>query len=156
MMCAGFVFSLNMSNMFLPIIMKKVKKGPGAATLAKQMAFKEKLDKKVEEAKKQKSLADKLSPSVVPIGIDLDPKLSEHLGFIDEEQDDENELLSVYIPQLRDALYLETGVRFPGVRVRPQVRTLPEYTFVVRINDVPVLQERIVPGYLLATSSPAW
>src|SRR5688572_18033409 len=64
-MCAGFVFSLNMSNMFLPIIMKKVKKGPGAATLAKQMAFKEKLDKKVEEAKKQKSLADKLSPSVV-------------------------------------------------------------------------------------------
>jgi type III secretion protein V len=153
-MCAGFVFSLNMSNMFLPIIMKKVKKGPGQATLAKQLAFKEKLDKKVEEAKKQKSLADKLSPSVVPIGIDLDPKLSEHLGFIDEEQDDENELLSVYIPQLRDALYLETGVRFPGVRVRPQVKSLPEFTFVVRINDVPVLQERIMPGYLLATSSP--
>ncbi len=152
--CAAFVFSLNVSNMFLPILMKRAKKNPGTTTIARQLAFKEKLDKKVEEAKKQKSLTDKLSPSVVPIGIDIDPKLSEYLDFIDEEQDDDNELLSIYIPQLRDALYLETGVRFPGVRVRPQMRTLPEFTFVVRINDVPVLQERIAAGHLLATASP--
>jgi type III secretion protein V len=149
------VFALNMSNMFLPILLKGMKKGgPGATTIAKQLAFKDKLDKKVEEAKKQKGLADKLSPSVVPIGIDLDPKLSEYLGFLDEEHDDDSELLSIYIPQLRDALYLETGVRFPGVRVRPQVKALPEFGFMVRVNDIPVLQEKILPGYLLATAPP--
>ena len=152
-MCAGFVLSLNVSNMFLMLLTKKAK-SPGQATLARQLVFKEKLDRKVEEAKKQKSLADKLSPSVVPIGIDLDPKLSEYLNFESEDQDDDNELLSIYIPQLRDALYLETGVRFPGVRVRPMVKTLPEFSFMVRINDVPVMQERIQPDFLLATSAP--
>jgi type III secretion protein V len=151
---AGMLLTINASNTFLPLLMKNMKKGPGAGTLAKQLAFKEKLDKKVEEAKKQKGLADKLSPSVVPIGIDMDPKLSDLLGFESEDQDDENELISTYIPQLRDALYLETGVRFPGVRVRPQVKSLGEFSFMVRVNDVPVLQERIIPGFILATAAP--
>ena len=150
-MCACFIATLSLSNMFLMILAKK---GPGPNTLSRQFALRQKLKKKVEDAKKQKSISDNLSPSVVPIGIDLDPKLSELLEFADETEDENNELISIYIPQLRDALYLETGVRFPGVRVRPMVKALPDYSFMVRINDVPVLQERLRPERLLATTSP--
>ena len=142
-------------SLFPKLLAKRMPKGPGASTMARQMAFKEKLEKKVEEAKKQKSVTDRLAPSVVPIGIDLDANLSAALGFQEgDEEDDSADLIATYIPQLRDALYLETGVRFPGVRVRPYVRNLPENTFVVRINDVPVMQDRLDPTCYLATAAP--
>src|SRR5262249_37381960 len=117
-------------------------------------AMQENIEKKIEEAKQQKSISDALSPSVVPIGIDIDPVLSATLGFVDEHTDDQVPLVTQYIPQLRDARYLETVVRFPGVRVRPNTRNLPESSFMVRINDVPMLQERIPPNCLLATCAP--
>lgn len=125
-----------------------------SSALSHAGALQEEIERKVEIAKAQRALADQLSPSVVPIGIDLDPVLSVALGFTDADADETAELVRTYIPQLRDALYLETGVRFPGVRVRPHVRSLPEGTFVVRINDVPALQERIPTDLYLATTSP--
>jgi type III secretion protein V len=146
--CASLALSLAMSAKLFPMF------SMGKATLAKQAAFKEKLEKKVEEAKQNKAMVEKLAPTVVPIGIDLDPALSLHLGFESDETDDDAELIKEYIPQLRDALYLETGVRFPGVRVRPHVKSLPEHCFVIRINDVPVMQEKIMPGLVLATTPP--
>ncbi|MCK6545017.1 type III secretion system export apparatus subunit SctV [Myxococcota bacterium] len=154
LLCAAIVASISASAKLFKILEKKMPKTPGQATLAKQVAFKDKLEKKVEEAKKQKSLTDRLAPTVVPIGIDLDPVLSLALGFEDEESDDEAELVATYIPQLRDALYLETGVRFPGVRVRPHMKNLPESSFMVRINDVPVLQDRLPGDHFLATAHP--
>ena len=117
-------------------------------------AFKEKLNKKVELAKKQKAVSDQLAPSVVPITIDLDPELSDRLGFVDEYGDEDNPLLTTYIRQLRDALYLETGVRFPGVRVRPHQKTLPTAVFVIRVFDVPTLKESIPEGKCLAIAPP--
>jgi type III secretion protein V len=154
LLCAAIVASISASAKLFKLLEKKMPKAAGQATLAKQAAFKDKLEKKVEEAKKQKSLTDRLAPTVVPIGIDLDPVLSLALGFEDEESDDDAELVATYIPQLRDALYLETGVRFPGVRVRPHVRNLPESSFMVRINDVPVLQDRLPGDHFLATAHP--
>ncbi len=153
-LCSLSVFSIAASSKLFPMLSRSKIKAISNSTLAKQAAFKAKLENKVEEAKQQKSLADRLSPSVVPIGIDLDPALSVALGFTDEAADDQTELVSAFIPQLRDALYLETGVRFPGVRVRPHARNLPESSFAIRINDVPVLRERIEPGCILATVAP--
>ena len=124
-----------------------------AGTLARQAAFKQLLDKKVEEAKKQKSISDNLAPTVVPISVDLSSSLSTALGF-SEEAEEEAELIREYMPQLRDALYLETGVRFPGVRVRSFVRSVPDGYFAIRIDDIPVLQERLEPGTCLATTTP--
>ena len=60
----------------------------------------------------------------------------------------------MYIPQLRDALYLETGVRFPGVRVRPHVRKLPANTYLIKLDDVPMLRGTLTPGTLIATAHP--
>ncbi len=152
MFCAFCVGALAVSGHFLPLLAKQKK--PKTLTQVRHAQFKKNLDSKIRQAKEQKSLADRMSPSVVPLGIDIDPVLSAALGFDNEEDDDETELMSVYIPQLRDALYLETGVRFPGVRVRPHVGNLGKGTFVVRVNDVPVLREQVPTEQLLATSNP--
>jgi type III secretion protein V len=152
LLCALVVGTIAMSGHFLPMVANQKK--PKTLTQVKHEQFKKNLERKVAEAKQQKSLADKMAPSVVPLGVDLDPELSRALGFDDEEADDDTELMSVYIPQLRDALYLETGVRFPGVRVRPHVKSMPKGTFMVRVNDVPVLTEQVPTEKLLATSNP--
>ena len=112
------------------------------------------LERSAEKAKKQKGMTDQLSPSVVPISVDVDPTLSRAMGFSLTSSEEESDFITLYVPQLRDALYLETGVRFPGVRVRPFVDALPESSFTIRVSDVPVLQERLQPGRLLATVRP--
>src|SRR5262249_10170270 len=101
-----------------------------------------------------KSAADHMAPMVIPISIDLDDKLSDALGF-DGENDAQTELLDVLIPQLRDALYLETGVRFPGVRVRSKCPGLPSGGFVVRLKDVPVASATVATDLVMAIESPA-
>ena len=155
LVCALGITTIAMSAKLFPRLsaMHKTATSNGS-TLTRQMAFKAMLEKKVEEAKAQKSVTDNLAPTVVPIGIDLSPSLSLALGFTSAELDDDAELIRAYIPQLRDALYLETGVRFPGVRVRPHVKSLPENSFSIRIDDVPILQERLAPGHCLATVAP--
>jgi type III secretion protein V len=154
---ALMITTIAMSAKLFPRLSALHKANTGGAagnTMSRQLAFKAMLEKKVEEAKSQKSITDNLAPSVVPIGIDLSPSLSLALGFTSEDLDDQAELVRVLIPQLRDALYLETGVRFPGVRVRPHVKSLPEHAFSIRIDDIPVMQERVMPGLCLATIAP--
>ncbi|MCK6551580.1 flagellar biosynthesis protein FlhA [Myxococcota bacterium] len=113
------------------------------------------VERKIEEAKAQRALADQLSPSVAPLGLDLDPKLGAALGFDDPRASEADlELLGVLIPQLRDALYLETGVRFPAVFVRSGQASLGANELVVRVNDVPVLRARVAPNRLLAIAPP--
>ena len=117
--------------------------------------FEEQLDAKVKEAEKQKSVTDRLAPTVVPVAVDLDPKLSRKLGFeTDEAPEGYNQLIDVFIPQLREALYLETGVQVPGIQVRPHNPTLPKGGFTVKIKDVPVLNSEINLDKVLAMATP--
>jgi type III secretion protein V len=118
-------------------------------------SFQRSLDKKVQQAKAQQAAVDSVAPAVPPIGIDLDPVLSRALGFGVGLPDAETELLGLLIPQLRDALYLETGIRFPGIRVRSNVAELAPRTFVIRIKDVPVMEEAIAIDRALAIETPA-
>ncbi|MBK6683718.1 MAG: type III secretion system export apparatus subunit SctV [Deltaproteobacteria bacterium] len=115
--------------------------------------FQKSLDQKVQQAKAQRAHVDHLAPTVVPIAIDLDPVLSERLGF-GQQGDDETELLGVYLPQIRDSIFLETGVRIPGVRVRSNVKSLEPGAFVIRINEVPLAKDVVPLEGLIALESP--
>ena len=111
-------------------------------TLSRRATFRAKLERSVEQAKAQKAMADHLAPTVVPICIEVDPLLSAALGLGDSDEQD-SQLIADLLPQLRDALYLETGIRFPGVRVTANVRGLAERSFRLRIKDVPVHESQV-------------
>jgi type III secretion protein V len=128
-------------------------RGEGALSRSAQLQVE--LKKTIESAEAQKAQADRIAPSVIPIGIDLDPELTEALGLDEHvESAAANELLSELVPQLRDALYLEMGVRFPGVRVRGGVQTLPPNTYVIRVKDVPVHRGTLDPSLHMAMATP--
>ncbi|MCK6545415.1 type III secretion system export apparatus subunit SctV [Myxococcota bacterium] len=120
---------------------------------ALQSEVQQKLDQKIKQAKAQRASNDHLAPAVVPVSVDLSPSLSAALGFGDDDGAD-SELLGTLIPQMRDALYAETGVRYPGIRVRSNMHELAPGTFLVRIKDVPVLVESIDGHAYLACETP--
>src|SRR5262249_35115157 len=61
--------------------LKRVESGDTTTTLGRQKALASQIDNRVKAAKAQRALVDNLAPTVVPISIDLDPKLTEALGF---------------------------------------------------------------------------
>lgn len=122
---------------------------PRGSKEERAIAVQEEVDEKVREIKSQRALADSMAPAVIPIAIDVDPKLSSALR-LERTSDPETELLGSLIPQLRDALYLETGIRFPCVRIRSNAPGLEPGTIVIRIKDVPVVMESVYPDLALA------
>ena len=130
------------------------KRSVTAATKGPQ-TFEKKLEAKVKQAKAQQAQVDRMAPTVAPIGIDLDPALSRALGFVPGANDSNTELLGDLVPQMRDALYAEMGVRFPGVRIRSNVPGLPKGTCVLKIRDVPVRTEHVDPDACMAVESVA-
>lgn len=107
------------------------------------------------QAEAQRSITEEVSPSVAPISIELAADLSDALGFTSERVEPAaTEFLGVLVPQLRDALFLETGVRYPPVFVRARVLDLPPGTFMIRVDDVPVLRKTISTRRVLAIATP--
>ena len=116
-------------------------------------AFRDTLTARVQAAKAQRAVADQLAPMVPMLGVDLDPLLSKELGF-GAGRDEHTELMSVLIPQLRDALFAETGVRAPGVHVRSNTTNLPAHAVALRVKDVRVATESIRPDRAMAMETP--
>ncbi len=145
-------FSLVGINIVRAIHQQSMLNKPQTATAVRQLRFKQKLEEKIEAAKNQKSLADKLTPSVVPISVDLDPTITAAM-----EADGAaamTEFVDTFIPQLRDALYLELGIRYPGIRVTTNASGVPKGGYQIRIRDVPVIRAKFDPTKCLAMAAP--
>ncbi|RDB31459.1 type III secretion system export apparatus subunit SctV [Candidatus Similichlamydia laticola] len=57
--------------------------------------------------------------------------------------------IEAMIPKMRQALYHELGVRFPGVHVRVDSPSLEKEEYAILLNEVPVIRGRIVADHLL-------
>lgn len=63
-------------------------------------------------------------------------------GFIDQ-----------MIPKMRQALYADLGVRFPGVHVRTDSPILEKDEYSVHLNEVPIVRGKILDGFVLTNES---
>jgi tetratricopeptide (TPR) repeat protein len=79
-----------------------------------------------------------LYPVATPIAIELSSNL------IPEDTSLEAwPFLGIYIPELRTSLERDTGVRIPGIRVRQGDDSLLPDSFIVLVNEVPLVMEHV-------------
>lgn len=57
------------------------------------------------------------------------------------------------IPKMRQALYQDLGVRFPGVHVRTDSPVLEKDEYSIHLNEVPIIRGKILEGHLLTNES---
>ncbi len=84
-------------------------------------------------------------PAILETGSMLSSQIEQAergLSFIDE-----------MIPKMRQALYADLGVRFPGVHVRTHSTMLATDEYAILLNEVPVVRGKILSGHLLTNES---
>lgn len=57
------------------------------------------------------------------------------------------------IPKMRQALYSDLGVRFPGVHVRTDSLLLDKDEYSIHLNEVPLVRGKVIEGFLLTNES---
>jgi type III secretion protein V len=87
-------------------------------------------------------------PVVTPIVIEVSDAL---VPYVDSRQDN-GKFLYELIPFMRDGLFVELGVRFPGVRARGNPG-LPPGAYQIQINEVPVVTGQATLGHILVNDT---
>lgn len=57
------------------------------------------------------------------------------------------------IPKMRQALYADLGVRFPGVHVRTESPILEKDEYSIHLNEVPIIRGKVLEGHFLTNES---
>ncbi len=76
-------------------------------------------------------------------------ELGQHLTEMTRKKKEGPNLVQEMIPRLRQALYQDLGIRFPGVHVRTDSPTLDEDEYFILLNEVPVVRGKIPRDYVL-------
>jgi type III secretion protein V len=61
--------------------------------------------------------------------------------------------IDIMIPKMRQALYADLGVRFPGVHVRTDSPILETDEYSIHLNEVPIVRGKILDGSVLTNES---
>lgn len=69
-------------------------------------------------------------------------KASKGISFVDQ-----------MIPRMRQALYSDLGVRFPGVHVRTDSPTLDKDEYSIHLNEVPIVRGKVIEEHVLTNET---
>lgn len=92
-----------------------------------------------------------------PMTLPADPlvlELGEELAPLFAGDEGANPFLDEMVPMMRDGLFYELGVPFPGLRLRPGSDVPPSYVRIV-INDIPETQVEIRPDSVMVNETVA-
>ncbi len=132
----------------------KAQKGKGSATegvteLVEKREGKLEKEKKaaVQMAKAQEGQTQKMMPVVTPIALEVSSDLVPLV-------DDTSNFLGELIPMMRDGLFYELGVRFPGIRVRGNDGSLGANSYIILLNEVPMVIGTVDQRKCLVNDTP--
>ncbi len=95
--------------------------------------------KQIESAKKQEGQSQQMLPVVTPIALEV----AGNLIPLVEDTGGGNKFLGEMVPMMRDGLFYELGVKFPGIRVRGNETDLPDGTYIIMINEIPMVSGNV-------------
>ncbi|MBU8894983.1 type III secretion system export apparatus subunit SctV [Corallococcus sp. M34] len=87
-------------------------------------------------------------PVVTPIVLEVSDAL---VPYVDSRQDN-GKFLFELVPFMRDGLFVELGVRFPGVRARGN-GSLPPGAYQIQLNEVPIVTGQATLGHILVNDT---
>lgn len=91
--------------------------------------------KQIEAAKKQEGQAQQMLPVVTPIALEV----AANLIPLVEDTAGSNKFLGEMVPMMRDGLFYELGVKFPGIRARGNESDLASGSYIIMINEIPLV-----------------
>ncbi len=102
---------------------------------ASQEEVKEQRDKRIQAQRMQEGQSQQMLPVVTPIALEV----AADLIPLVEDTGDGSKFLGEMIPMMRDGLFYELGVRFPGIRVRGNETDMPPGSYLIMINEIPLV-----------------
>jgi type III secretion protein V len=96
---------------------------------------KEQREKRIQSQKMQEGQAQQMLPVVTPIALEV---ASDLIPLV-EDQGEGSKFLGEMIPMMRDGLFYELGVRFPGIRVRGNETDMPPGSYLIMVNEIPLV-----------------
>lgn len=85
----------------------------------------------LQKAKAQEGTSSKMMPVVTPISLEV---ASDLIPLVD----DTSNFLGELIPMMRDGLFYELGIRFPGIRVRGNDGGINASTYTIFLQEIPI------------------
>ncbi len=96
---------------------------------------KEQREKRIQAQRMQEGQSQQMLPVVTPIALEV----AADLIPLVEDAGDGSKFLGEMIPMMRDGLFYELGVRFPGIRVRGNETDMPPGSYLIMINEIPLV-----------------
>ena len=135
-----FVIGGGVGLMAYGLMRQKTGGGPEAGPANEVQALGEETKaKQIEAAKKQEGQAQQMLPVVTPIALEV----AGNLIPLVEDAGGGNKFLGEMVPMMRDGLFYELGVKFPGIRVRGNETDLPDGTYIIMINEIPLVSGNV-------------
>ncbi len=108
----------------------------------------------VSSADKKKKKKDREPQELVPIVTPIAMEVSNALTpYVDSATESGDRFLNDMLPLMKEGLFYELGVTFPGVRVRGFCSHLPDDTYILKLNEVPVAVGQVPLGKVLVNES---
>ncbi|MEW5853632.1 MAG: type III secretion system export apparatus subunit SctV [Myxococcota bacterium] len=124
--------------------------GPVADVVAEREEKAEEQKKEaVQKAKAQEGQSQQMLPVVTPIALEV---ASDLIPLVDDATG--SKFLNEMIPMMRDGLFYELGVRYPGLRVRGNEGDLPKGAYIIMINEIPLVMGTVDLGKILVNDTP--
>jgi type III secretion protein V len=130
----------------------RAKSQPGSDPLAPnqvQAKGDETRQKQIEAARRQEGQSQQMLPVVTPIALEV----AGNLIPLVEDTGSGNKFLGEMVPMMRDGLFYELGVKFPGIRVRGNETDLAAGTYIIMVNEIPLISGNVALDKVLVNDT---
>jgi type III secretion protein V len=122
---------------------------PAAIVEQREEAVKEEKKAAVQKARAQEGNSAQMMPVVTPIALEVAADL---VPLVDDTGG--SNFLGELIPMMRDGLFYELGVRYPGLRVRGNDGDLPPGSYIIMVNEIPLVMGTVDKNKCLVNDTP--
>lgn len=109
----------------------------------------EQRERRIQAQKMQEGQSQQMLPVVTPIALEV----AADLIPLVEDQGEGSKFLGEMIPMMRDGLFYELGVRFPGIRVRGNESDMPTGSYLIMINEIPLVMGTVSQAKVLVNDT---